>query len=239
MSVSLAGKVALVTGAGRGIGRAIAEGLAGAGASVVCTARSLEEIAETAAHIEGAGGRAAAVRADVTDAASLEAAFAQAAQRFGGVDIVFANAGMSPRGTVAEGDPAAWRQTIETNVIGVFQTARAAVPWLRQRGGGKIIVIGSGAKLTAGIGRSAYGASQAAAWMLVQTLGLELRDEGISVNELVPGPVSTGMTNFGTREMPAGEWVKQPRDVVPLALFLASHPEPGPTSQSFSLMRRA
>lgn len=239
MSAPLTGKTALVTGAGRGIGRAIALGLAGAGASLVCCARREQEIAETVALMQAAGGRALAIPADVTDMAALEAAFEQGAAAFGGIDIVFANAGVSPRGTLADGDPVAWRHTLETNVIGVYQTMRAALPWLRLRGGGKIIVIDSGAKLRAGPGRSAYGASKAAVWMLVQTAAMELREESISVNELVPGPVKTAMTHFGAREIPEGEWLKEPEDVVPLALFLATHPEPGPSAQSFSLMRRA
>lgn len=239
MNGALAGKTVLVTGAGRGIGRAIAIGLAAVGASVVCTARTLEQIVATATVIEAAEGRALAIRADVTNAEDLERAFAQGAERFGGIDIVFVNAGVSPRGAVAEGEVSAWRQTIETNVMGAYLTVRTAVPWLRQRGGGKIIVIGSGAKLSAAVGRSAYGASKAAVWVLVQTLGMELRAENISVNELIPGPVKTDMTHFGIREMPAGEWIKEPEDVVPLALFLATQPEPGPTAQSFSLMRRA
>ena len=238
MTAPLQGKTAFVTGAGRGIGRAIALGLAGAGACVVCSARGQEEIAETAALIETAGGRALAVVADVTDAPALGAAFESGARHFGGIDIVFANAGISPRGTLADGDADAWRRTLETNVIGVYLTMRAALPWLRQRGGGKIIVVGSGAKLRASPGRSAYGASKAAVWMLVQTAALELRGEGISINELVPGPVKTAMTHFGTREIPEGEWLKEPEEVVPMALFLATHPEPGPTAQSFSLMRR-
>ena len=238
-ATALAGKVSIVTGAGRGIGRAIAVGLAQAGASVVCMARTDTEIAATAAMIADAGGQACPVTADVTDATALEAAFARASKHFGGVDIVFANAGVSPRGFVAESDPSVWRHTLETNVFGVYLTARTAVPWLRRRGGGKIIVVGSGAKQTAAAGRSAYGASKAAVWMLVQTLALELRQENISVNELIPGPVRTAMTDYGEREMPPGEWVKEPMDVVPLALFLATQPEPGPTAQSFSLMRRA
>ena len=236
---ALAGKVAVVTGAGRGIGRAIAMGLAQAGASVVCVARTGAEVMGTTALITNAGGQACPVTADVADEAAIEAAFTMAAAQFGGIDIVFANAGVSPRGTVAQGDPAVWRHTFETNVFGVYLSARAAVPWLRLRGGGKIIVVGSGARQAVAAGRSAYGASKAAVWMLVQTLAIELRADNISVNELIPGPVKTAMTHYGEREMPAGEWIKEPADVVPLALFMATQPEPGPTAQSFSLMRRA
>ena len=239
-SSDLAGKVAVVTGAGRGIGHAVALGLARSGASVVCVARNTMEITATAASITDAAGLACAVTADVTDEAALAIAFAHAAQHFGGVDIVFANAGISPQSSfIADSDSAAWRATMETNVFGVYLTARAAVPWLRRRGGGKIIVMGSGMKHMVAAGRSAYATSKAAVWMLVQTLAVELQQDQISVNELIPGPVKTAMTRFGEQRMPAGEWIKEPEDVVPMALFLATQPEPGPTAQSFSLMRRA
>jgi 3-oxoacyl-[acyl-carrier protein] reductase len=235
----LAGKVLLITGAGRGIGRAIALGAARAGAAVGCIARSADQVRGTAAAIEAEGGRSLALLADVTCQAEVEAAFERTAQAFGGIDLVFANAGVTQGVRVADSDPAAWWGVMTTNVFGVYLTARAAVPWLRRRGGGRIVVIGSGTRKEPAPGRSAYAASKAAAWMLVQTLALELRADGISVNELVPGPVLTDMLKGRTASLPGDEWFKQPEDVVPLALFLMTLPEPGPTAQSFSLMRRA
>lgn len=237
----LEGRTAVVTGAGRGIGRAIALGFAGAGASVVCSARSAAEIAETVASIEAAGGSACAVQADVADLPSMVALYAQAVQRFGSLDIVVGNAGVGgPRGgTIESVDPAAWTAAIQINLIGAFHTAHAAIPHLRARGGGKIIFVGSGMRKAAVAGKSAYAVSKLGLWKLVEVLGVELQQHNISVNELIPGPVKTAMTGHGKQAFPEGEWVKEPEDVVPLALFLASQPAIGPTAQSFSLMRRA
>lgn len=236
----LQGKVAVVTGAGRGIGRAIAMGYAKAGATVVCCARSAGEIDETVALVTAAGGTAMAQCADVADLASLHALFALTVQRFGGVDIVVGNAGVNgPRGTVEDVDPVRWAAAIQTNLVGAFHTAHAAIPHLRARGSGKIIFIGSGMRKAAVAGTSAYAASKIGLWKLTEVLGVELQQYNISVNELIPGPVKTGMTAFGKRPFPEGEWVKEPEDLVPLALFLATQPDVGPTAQSFSLMRRA
>ncbi|MDR3098908.1 MAG: SDR family NAD(P)-dependent oxidoreductase [Paraburkholderia sp.] len=117
--------------------------------------------------------------------------------------------------------------------------ARAAIPHLRRRGGGKILVMGSGTRMRASAGQSAYAASKLAVWMLTQTLAVELQDAEISVNELIPGPVKTALTGHGQARFPAGEWIKEPEDVVPLALHLATQPARGPTAQSYSLMRRS
>src|SRR5258706_15564375 len=125
----LAGKIAVVTGAGRGIGRAIALGYAQAGAVVGCCARSQGEIDETVALIAANGGGAAAYAADVTDYASITAAFARAAAAHGGADIILANAGGDTGNvSVEDSDPVAWRQTIEVNLIGAYHTAKAAIP---------------------------------------------------------------------------------------------------------------
>lgn len=236
----LAGKVAVVTGSGRGIGRAIAIGYAAAGAKLVCCARTINEIDETVRLIRQAGGQATACTVDVTRYETLENLYLHAQAIFGGIDIVVANAGVSlDSQTVEASDPAAWRATIEVNVIGTYQTVRAAIPYLKARGAGKIIVIGSGRRKSAMAGKSAYSCSKIATWMLVETLALELIDHGISVNELIPGPVKTAMTASTGARFPATEWFKQPEDVVPMALFLATHPDIGPTAQSFSLMRRS
>jgi 3-oxoacyl-[acyl-carrier protein] reductase len=236
----LQGKVAVVTGAGRGIGRAIALAYADAGAAVVCSARSATEIDETVRLIAAAGGTASACVADVVDIAAVQALFAHAAQKHGGVDIVVGNAGVSAQARKVENaDPALWAHTIQVNVVGAFHTAHAAIPHLRARGCGKIIFVGSGTRKGAAPGTSAYAASKIALWKLTEILATELQAFNISVNELIPGPVKTAMTAFGERPFPAGEWVKEPEDLVPLALFLATQPDIGPTAQSYSLMRRA
>lgn len=236
----LQGKVAVVTGAGRGIGRAIAIAYASAGAKVVCGARSTKEIAETVELIVKQGGSAIAITMDVIDHDSVKAMYAKAAAEFGGVDIVVINAGASmERSSIEQADPALWRQTIEVNLIGAFNTAHAAIPYLRQRGAGKMIVIGSGMRSRPNKNVSAYACSKAGAWMLTQSLALELNEANISVNELIPGPVRTAITGFGEKFISSGEeWLKDPEDVAPMALFIASQPDFGPSSQSYSLMRR-
>jgi 3-oxoacyl-[acyl-carrier protein] reductase len=240
---SLAGKVAVVTGAGRGIGAAIAEALAAAGAMVACAARNAEEIATVAARIGAAGGRAFAVATDVTDAAQVAALYAETARREGGFDLLFVNAGVSlDQRPVEQSDPAAFEATMRVNLFGAYHCARLAIPHMRARGGGRIVMTGSGMGHSSLHGHAGYSCSKAGVWMLVRILADELRAEGIAVNELVPGPVQTAMTGAPQR---AGsvvnnpvEWLKRPEDVVPLAMFLATHPGPGPTGQSFSLMRR-
>ena len=236
---SLAGKVALITGGGRGIGRAIAIAFAGAGAAVCCAARTRSEIEAVAGEIEGAGGKALAVTTDVADPASVQEAVDETAARFGGLDILVINAGVSPgRSEVAESDPASWSQTIAINLTGAYHCARAAIPYLKARGGGKIITIGSGMGRRGAPGSSAYSVSKAGLWMLTRILGQELRADNISVNELIPGPVNTAMMPASGSSTFDGEWFKEPEEVVPLALFLAGAPDSGPTAQSYSLMRR-
>ena len=242
----LAGKVAVITGAGRGIGRAIAVGFAGEGAAVCCAARSADEIQEAARQIEGAGGRAIAVPTDVTSLDDVEAMHKAAADRFGGIDIVVVNAGgnLAP-GSVADGDPDAWIATIDLNLKGAYYTAKSALPYLKARGGGKIIAIGSGIGHNGQPGSSAYACAKAGSWMLTRVLAQEAWQDNISVNELVPGPVSTPGAIASWEAQPeravnaiSSEWVKDAEDVLPLAMFLATQPDKGPTAQSFSLMRR-
>lgn len=239
----LKGKVAVITGAGRGIGQAIAVGYARAGAAVCCAARSEAQVAETVAQVVAAGGQAIGLSCDVTDHASVLRLFEQAAAKLGGVDIVVACAGSATENKpVEDSDPALWRQAIDTNLIGAFHTVQAAIAHLKRRGGGQIITIGSGMGHRSAPTRSAYAASKAGLWMLTRALAQEVAPHGICVNELVPGPVMTDFIKGREDTLRAiaagGEWMKQPQDVVPLALFIAAQPNNGPTGQTFSLARR-
>ena len=235
---ALAGKGAVITGAGRGIGRAIAMGYARAGASICCAARTEAEIQGTAQQIRDEGGTAVAMQTDITQWDSVQQLFTRADAELGGIDVVVLNAGVSlEHGVVEESDPTAWEETLRTNLVGAYYCAKAAIPVLKKRGSGKIITIGSGMGHKGETGGSAYSCSKAGLWMLTRILAQELWQYNISVNELIPGPVQTDMGTgsvFGI----ASEWVKSPEEVVPLAIFLATQPDVGPTAQSYSLMRR-
>ena len=242
----LSGKVALVTGASRGIGKAIAVGFAAAGANVCCVARTESDLAGTVTEIQRNGGTATSVPADVTDYDAVVQAFEGATGEFGGIDIVVANAGgnFDDSGDIENGNVEQWTHTIQVNLVGAYYTAKAAIPHLKQRGGGKIIAIGSGLGRRGRPGGSAYAASKAGLSMLMRVLAQELWQHNISVNELIPGPVLTERVARSYAQDPQSvfqdnsEWVKTPEDVVPLALYIASQPEKGPTGQTFSLMRR-
>ena len=188
----LSGQVAIITGAGRGIGRALALGYAQAGAAVACVARSAAEIERVAAEIAADGGQAVAIVADVVELAAVERMVGQVVGIFGRIDLLVINAGISmPRTPLADSDPDQWKQVINVNLIGAYHCARTVVPHLKAAGGGKIITIGSGLGHRGTANGSAYAASKAALWSMTRILAQELYEHNISVNELVPGPVYT------------------------------------------------
>lgn len=241
----LEGKVAIVTGAGKGIGRAIAIAYGRAGAKVCCSARTQSDIEATRDQILSEGGMAIATPADVSRRDQVDHMVAETIKTFGGLDIMFINAGVGGvRKSIEELDTPTWTEMIDINLTGAFHCLQAAIAPLRARGAGKILALGSGLGHNGQPNTGPYACSKAGLWMLVRVAAQELAQYNISVNELVPGPVFTDIQrsmapvqkNTGS---PGGEWFKQPEDVTPLAVFMAAMPDIGPTAQSFSLMRRA
>lgn len=243
MSDQLDGKVVVITGAGRGIGRGLAIGFADHGAKIVCSARTQSQLDDTVALIHEKGRESIAVQADVTNPDDMQRLYEETMSAYGRVDVVFANAGGNfSQKTLEDSDIDEWAFTIQVNLLGVYYTAKYAIPHLKASGGGHIILMGSGLGHRVGDNtHSAYSASKAGAWMLVRSLAKELREDNICVNELIPGMVNTDIVPDAPRpdDSPLNlEWIKTPKDVVPLAVFIATQPLQGSTGQSFSLMRR-
>ncbi len=190
----LKGKVAIVTGGGRGIGRAIAVALADAGGAVVVAARTADEIEETAGAIRGNGGTALTVTADVSQPAEVEALVSRAVANFGRVDILVNNSGMQGAiGPLVDNDPALWVQTMNVNLVGTFLCSRAVLPGMIQRRSGKIINLSGGGATAPRPHFSAYAASKAAVVRLTECLAEEVREYNIQVNAIAPGAVNTRM----------------------------------------------
>lgn len=244
MSKTLEGKSAIVTGGGRGIGKAISLAFADAGAAVGILARSRSEVEAVAASIRAGGGSALALECDVTDWEAVERAVGETCAAFGSLDIFVNNAGDSrAREFVGDDDPQIWSDVVATNLVGAYHGSRASIPYLKTSGGGAIINLGSGMGHQGRAGNSSYNCAKAGLWMLTRCLSLELWEAGIAVNEIIPGPVFTEMTaGIFEPDKPhpqiASEWVKLPEEVGPLAVYLAGQPRHGPTGQSFSLARR-
>lgn len=190
----LRGQVAIVTGAGRGIGRAAALALSAAGASVVLVARSAAELAAVADEIKHRGGQALAIPTDVSEIASVDYLLVLALRAFGRVDILVNNAALlRPVGRVWETSPAEWRKLIEVNVVAPYLCARVVLPHMLERGSGRIINISSGAADKNLPGLSAYSASKAALERFSHTLAAEVEGTGVVVTVLRPGVVDTPM----------------------------------------------
>ncbi len=191
MPADLNGKTVAITGASRGIGAAAARAFADVGANVILLARDREAIASLAGEI---GPAALAVPCDVTRYWEVEAAFAAAADAFGGLDILINNAGViEPISHIATTDPDAWGQLIDINLKGVFNGSRAAIPHMLAAGQGTIINISSGAAVNALEAWSAYCASKAGVKMFTACLHKELAAQGIRALGLSPGTVATQM----------------------------------------------
>ncbi|OGG52304.1 MAG: hypothetical protein A3F84_23380 [Candidatus Handelsmanbacteria bacterium RIFCSPLOWO2_12_FULL_64_10] len=240
----LSGKVAMVTGGGRGIGRAVALAFAREGADLCVVARTQAQVESVAGEVRALGRRALAVTADVTDPAQVERMAARVKEAFGRVDVLVNNAGGGiERRTVLESDPDLWVKDVTVNLISAYLVTRALLPLMIETGGGRVINVGSGMGHQAGAGQSAYRVGKAGLWMLTRCLAEEVWSYGIDVNELIPGPVATPLTQGrmqagGPPPFAPSERVKTPEEVAQLAVYLAAQPRGGPTAQSFSLARR-
>ena len=201
------GKVALVTGGNRGIGRGIAEALAADGATVALTARDAEAARKAASEI-GRGARGYAC--DVRKPESVAALFAAVDKDLGGLDVLVNNAGVGLFGPVAAMSVEDWLTVIETNVNGVFFCTREALPRMTQRGGGYIFNISSLAGRNTFPGGAAYSASKHAVNGFSETLFQEVREQGIRVTYLMPGSVAT---EFGRGTAEKQDWALQPSDI--------------------------
>jgi NAD(P)-dependent dehydrogenase (short-subunit alcohol dehydrogenase family) len=192
--LSLQGQLAVVTGGGRGIGRAFAKALAGAGAMVAVVGRALEDLRETVREIETAGGRALAMTVDVTDREQVETGIAGLETAHGSVDLLVNNAGLwGPVDDLWKADPVEWWQTMEVHVGGAFHCSRAVLPGMVRRGAGRIVSIVSNAGVHRWPTCSAYSVSKAAVIKLMENLGVETRRHGIKVFAFHPGLIAAGM----------------------------------------------
>lgn len=190
----LSSKTALITGAGSGIGKATALLLAREGANVVVLSRTKDEIDAVAAEIESAGGKALSIAADVSDDGEMKAVVAAAVKKFGGIDIVVANAGINGVWAPIEKiKPDEWDQTIAVNLRGTYVTLHHAVPHLEAAGGGAIVIVSSinGTRTFTTPGASAYSATKAAQVAMAQQLALELGPRKIRVNAVCPGAIES------------------------------------------------
>jgi 2-deoxy-D-gluconate 3-dehydrogenase len=223
--------VAVVTGASRGLGRALALALAEAGARVALAGRSKPDLEETARRIEAAGGGALVVPTDVTRYAEVEALMDRAARELGGLDIVVNNAGIAGVKPLAEATAEDWRAIVDVNLTGVFNGCRAAAPHLIARGAGKVVNLASVLGAVGLPGYALYGATKGGVIALTRTLGVEWARHNVQVNAIAPGWFVTDMNAaaFGdprinerlTRDIPMRR-TGRPEEIGPLAVFLAS-----------------
>jgi NAD(P)-dependent dehydrogenase (short-subunit alcohol dehydrogenase family) len=217
----LSGKVAVVTGGSRGIGLATARAFLQQGASVTITGTTPSHL-EAAVESLGAGtDRLLAVRADVREYADVERALAGTSAAFGGLDVLVNNAGVGVFLPVSEMSVEQWHQVLDTNLTGVFYCCHAALPLLKQRGGGWIINVSSLASRNAMVNGAAYCASKSALNAFSESLMQEVRYDGIRVAYVLPGSVNTG---FGGLSNTKSGWALSPDDVAQVISDLIAHP---------------
>ncbi len=235
---SLKGKVAIVTGGGRGIGKAVAQGLAGAGARVAITSRKMNDLEATAAEISTLGGEAFPVQAHLGKMEEINRMVRTVMDRFGRIDILVNNAGTSPAmGTVLDSDERLWETIMNLNLKGLYFTSQAVARIMKKQGHGKINNIASIDGFKPEPGASLYSVSKAGVRMVTRAFALELAPFNIQVNTIAPGPISTKMLDSHWFHLPPEEAKKQkeamakmmpmgrigePEEIAGAAIYLAS-----------------
>jgi NAD(P)-dependent dehydrogenase (short-subunit alcohol dehydrogenase family) len=228
----LTGKVAIVTGASRGIGFAIAESFAGAGAKVVLASRKQDDLDQAAEKITAQGGEAFPMAAHTGDPEAVRALVAACVEQYGGVDILVNNAATNPHfGPILTSEVSHWDKILDVNLKGYFRMVKACVESMRERGGGKIINLASVAGMQHQQGMGIYGISKAGVLMLTKTLAVELAADNIQVNALAPGFIRTRFSQvlWQTPEIHQAIMAQIPQkrmggaeEVTGMALYLAS-----------------
>ncbi len=228
----LSGKVALVTGGNGGIGLGMARGLARAGADIAVAGRNAEKSAAAVAELESLGVRAAAVSADVTDSAQVDAMVAQVVDALGGVNILVNNAGTNIRKRPEELEESEWRTVLDTNITSAFLCSKACFAPMKAAGGGKVLNNGSMLSIFGTPWGSAYAASKGAMVQFTKALATAWAGDNIQVNCFLPGWIDTSLTRQAridvpgleervTARTPAGRW-GDPEHFEGIAVFLAS-----------------
>jgi NAD(P)-dependent dehydrogenase (short-subunit alcohol dehydrogenase family) len=238
------GKVAIVTGGSRGIGRAISHALAMEGATVALIARNVETGNEAAAQIGAAGGEAFFLQADVSDKEQVLRAVNETVQRMGQVDILVNNAGIHTQAPFEQETRSDWLLLFEVNVLGTIFPSQAIVPYMIEQGGGRIVHISSKAAVVGERGHVAYSASKGAVLSLTRAMAVDLAPHNITVNAVCPGPVVTDMLLAAVpdaasrqalaQKAPLGR-LGQPKDVAAAVLYLASDEAGWCTGQAISV----
>jgi NAD(P)-dependent dehydrogenase (short-subunit alcohol dehydrogenase family) len=232
------GRVAIVAGGARGIGRAAARKLAGQGASVVTCSDQEEQVEEVVAELREEGLEVSGTRADVTSSADMKALTDFTAETYGGVDVLVNSAGIQRYGTVVETEENVWDEVLDVNLKGIYLASRYAIPKMRERGGGAIVNLSSVQAFASQRGVAAYTASKGAINALTRAMALDHAQENIRVNAVCPASVETPMLRWSANlfkgeksvEETVAEWgkmhplgrVARPEEVAEVIAFLAS-----------------
>jgi len=219
-------QVAIVTGAGSGIGAAIARDLGARGTKLVLFGRRGQLLHERVVEIEAAGGTALAAAGDVREFADLERAANLALERWGRIDILVANAAIADFGPIAEADPELWRDVIVTNVLGVMFAVRAVLPHMLKAGSGHVVITASGSGRVTYVGEPAYVASKHATVAFADCLRLEVAPAGIRVSLIEPGLVETPLIHVyeGSNDMVGEVDALTPEDIARAVRYVLDQP---------------